>query len=43
VLARNEIIGLEIAELEATTDDPDGPIPALLDALQPLITAITRL
>jgi arginase len=42
VLARNEVVGLEVAELEATSDKPAGPIPALIDALAPLITAITR-
>jgi arginase len=42
VLARNDVVGLEIAELEATSDDHEGPITALLDALQPLIASITR-
>ena len=40
VLATSEVVGFEIAEFEATGDDPGAPIPALLDAVEPLIAAV---
>jgi arginase len=44
VIAGNEVVGLEIAEFEATPGDDSAAnsIAALLDALGPLITLITR-
>jgi arginase len=44
VIARNEVVGLEIAELEATPDRQadETSIAPLVDALQPLIAAVTR-
>ena len=44
VIARNEVVGLEIAELEVAQEGSAQAhsIGALLDALQPLIAAITR-
>jgi arginase family enzyme len=41
LLARNEVVGVEIAELEATWKDTGEPaaIEPLLDALQPLLSA----
>ena len=45
VIAQHEIVGLEIAELEATPDDPAGLMStsALVGALEPLITSWTGL
>ena len=44
VIARNEVVGFEIAELEVAPDSlaDELSIGALLDALQPLIGAIAR-
>jgi arginase family enzyme len=44
VIAAHEVVGLEIAELEATSDDPQSArtISALLDALEPLIASPAR-
>jgi arginase len=44
VIARNEVVGLEIAELEATPGRPadETSIAALVDALQPLLAAVTH-
>ena len=41
-IAAHEIVGFEIAELEATSEDPATPasIGALLDALEPLIASV---
>jgi arginase family enzyme len=40
VLATSEVVGFEIAEFEATGENPQAPIPALLDALEPLLAAV---
>jgi arginase len=44
VLAHNEVVGLEIAELEATPGDAAAAssIAGLVDALEPLITRMAR-